>query len=146
LRVLPSAHPVLLSLSGGPHISDGPIFRGQITGRKKGRASFWDALPRVWFPGRVLLSRDAVGHSTIGAEGLNCRVRDGNGCFTLAMATGNYARRVGRVLSSDKLNVGIFVGEIRSLGCDSGLREGFGVAIINSESAHPRACSLRTRP
>ena len=41
------------------------------------------------FPGRVLLSRDAFGHSTIGAEGLNCRVRDGNGCFTFAMATGN---------------------------------------------------------
>jgi hypothetical protein len=44
------------------------------------------------FPGRVLLSRDAFGHSTIGAEGLNCRVRDGNGCFTFAMATGNLAR------------------------------------------------------
>ena len=25
--------------------------------------------------------------STIGAEGLNCRVRNGNGCFPLAMAT-----------------------------------------------------------
>jgi hypothetical protein len=45
--------------------------------------------PFVTFPGRVLLSRDAFGHSTIGAEGLNCRVRDGNGCFTFAMATGN---------------------------------------------------------
>lgn len=45
-------------------------------------------------PGRVLLSRDAFGHSTIGAEGLNCRVRDGNGCFTFAMATGNYTRRL----------------------------------------------------
>src|SRR6516162_4065815 len=44
------------------------------------------------FPGRVLLSRDAYGHSTIGAEGLNCRVRDGNGCFTFAMATGNSCR------------------------------------------------------
>src|SRR5579875_2253261 len=44
------------------------------------------------FPGRVLLSRDAVGHSTIGAEGLNCRVRDGNGCFPFAMATGNLTR------------------------------------------------------
>ena len=41
------------------------------------------------FPGRVLLSRAAYGHSTIGAEGLNCRVRDGNGCYTFAMATGN---------------------------------------------------------
>ena len=49
--------------------------------------SFDSALSR--FPGRVLLSRDAFGHSTIGAEGLNCRVRDGNGCFTFAMATGN---------------------------------------------------------
>ena len=42
-------------------------------------------------PGRVLLSRAAFGHSTIGAEGLNCRVRDGNGCYTLAVATGNLA-------------------------------------------------------
>ena len=43
------------------------------------------------FPGRVLLSHDAIAHSTIGAEGLNCRVRDGNGCFTFAMTTGNHA-------------------------------------------------------
>ena len=45
------------------------------------------------FPGRVLLSRGAIGHSTIGAEGLNCRVRDGNGCYTLAVATGKPADR-----------------------------------------------------
>ncbi len=49
--------------------------------------------PPLRDPGRVLLSRDAFGHSTIGAERLNCRVRDGNGCFTFAMATGNYTRR-----------------------------------------------------
>jgi hypothetical protein len=55
---------------------------------KKGRSI---AAPPLRFPGRVLLSHDAIGHSTIGAEGLNCRVRDGNGCFTFAMATGNYA-------------------------------------------------------
>lgn len=42
------------------------------------------------FPGRDLLSRDAYGHSTIGAGGLNCRVRDGNGCYTSAMTTGNH--------------------------------------------------------
>ena len=29
--------------------------------------------------------------STIGAGGLNCRVRNGNGCFPAAMATGNRA-------------------------------------------------------
>src|SRR5580704_2288757 len=29
--------------------------------------------------------------STIGAGGLNCRVRNGNGCFPAAMATGNCA-------------------------------------------------------
>src|SRR5580692_158898 len=29
--------------------------------------------------------------STIGAGGLNCRVRNGNGCFPAAMATGNLA-------------------------------------------------------
>ena len=34
--------------------------------------------------------------STIGAGGLNCRVRDGNGCFTSAMATGNFAHWGGR--------------------------------------------------
>ena len=28
------------------------------------------------------------GRSTIGAEGLNCRVRNGNGCFPLARVTG----------------------------------------------------------
>ena len=31
--------------------------------------------------------------STIGAGGLNCRVRNGNGCFPAAMATGNHALR-----------------------------------------------------
>ena len=46
--------------------------------------------PPSRFPGRVLLSHDAIAHSTIGAEGLNCRVRNGNGCFTFAMATGNF--------------------------------------------------------
>ncbi len=30
--------------------------------------------------------------STIDAEGLNCRVRNGNGCFPLAIATGNLWR------------------------------------------------------
>jgi hypothetical protein len=45
--------------------------------------------PPFRFPGRDLLSRDAYGHSTIGAGGLNCRVRDGNGCYTSAMTTGN---------------------------------------------------------
>ena len=29
--------------------------------------------------------------STIGADGLNCRVRNGNGCLSAAMATGNRA-------------------------------------------------------
>jgi hypothetical protein len=47
--------------------------------------------PPLGFPGRVLLSHDAKGHSTIGAGGLNCRVRDGNGCYTSAMTTGNLA-------------------------------------------------------
>jgi hypothetical protein len=32
------------------------------------------------------------GPSTIGAEGLNCSVRNGKRCFPLAMATGNLAR------------------------------------------------------
>ncbi len=58
---------------------------------KKSGASKFDAPLRD--PGRVLLSRAAKGHSTIGAEGLNCRVRDGNGCYTLAVATGKFAVR-----------------------------------------------------
>ena len=43
---------------------------------------------RLRDPGRVLLSRAAIGHSTIGAEGLNCSVRNGKRCFPLAKATG----------------------------------------------------------
>jgi hypothetical protein len=58
---------------------------------KKERSIMEDAPLGVEFPGRVLLSRAAIGHSTIGAEGLNCRVRDGNGCYTLAVATGKFA-------------------------------------------------------
>ena len=39
-------------------------------------------------PGNDLLSHALVARSTIGAEGLNCRVRNGNGCCPLATATG----------------------------------------------------------
>jgi hypothetical protein len=38
-------------------------------------------------PGNVLLFRGLT-HSTIAAEKLNGRVRNGNGCFLLAMVTG----------------------------------------------------------
>lgn len=38
-------------------------------------------------PGTVLLSRSLV-YSTIAAEVLNCRVREGNGCVNLAIGTG----------------------------------------------------------
>ena len=38
-------------------------------------------------PGNVLLSHDYC-HSTIAAEALHFRVRYGNGCYRLAMATG----------------------------------------------------------
>ncbi len=40
----------------------------------------------------------ARARSTIGAEGLNFRVRDGIGCFPLAMATGQVKKRVGETL------------------------------------------------
>jgi hypothetical protein len=40
------------------------------------------------FPGDDLLSHALGARSTIGAEELNCRVRNGNGCFPLATATG----------------------------------------------------------
>ena len=60
------------------------------------------ALPRrsrgaIWRPSERLSDnnprrRPTLPHShpcsTIGAEGLNCRVRNGNGCFPLAIATG----------------------------------------------------------
>ena len=39
-------------------------------------------------PGGDLLSHTLGACSTIGAEGLNCRVRNGNGCIPLARATG----------------------------------------------------------
>ena len=39
-------------------------------------------------PGGDLLSHTLGACSTIGAEGLNCRVRNGNGCIPLATATG----------------------------------------------------------
>ena len=39
-------------------------------------------------PGNVLLSHAGFPHSTIGAEGLNYRVRDGIGCFPYAIVTG----------------------------------------------------------
>ena len=38
--------------------------------------------------GSDLLSHTLGACSTIGAEGLNCRVRNGNGCIPLATATG----------------------------------------------------------
>ena len=57
-----------------------------FSARKCKKAESSDSAPL--FPGRVLLSRVTYGHSTIGAGGLNCRVRDGNGCFTSAMTTG----------------------------------------------------------
>ena len=38
--------------------------------------------------------------STIGAEGLNCRVRNGNGCFPLATATGKLGTQNGKNLRS----------------------------------------------
>ena len=39
-------------------------------------------------PGNVLLSHAGHPRSTIGAIGLNFRVRDGIGCFPYAIATG----------------------------------------------------------
>jgi hypothetical protein len=61
--------------------------------------------PPCRFPGRVLLSRATYGHSTIGAGGLNCRVRDGNGCFTSAMTTGNFNQQLNVGSSNMALNL-----------------------------------------
>ena len=42
--------------------------------------------------------------STIGAGGLNCRVRNGNGCFPTAMVTGNYGRPGTLALSRQRIS------------------------------------------
>ena len=61
----------------------------KIWGRK-GRLSIEliSSRPLEKNPGIVLLSH-ALERSTIAAEVLHCRVRDGNGCYPLAMNTGN---------------------------------------------------------
>lgn len=41
-------------------------------------------------PGNDLLFHAGLPRSTIGAIGLNCRVRDENGCFPYAMITGKF--------------------------------------------------------
>lgn len=53
-------------------------------------------------PGNVLLSRD-LHLSTIAAEGLNGRVRNGNGCFPLAMVTGKMIFRQRRKKSLHRM-------------------------------------------
>src|ERR1700747_1466763 len=86
--------------------------------KKEGRSFSTPPPPR--FPGRVLLSRDAFGHSTIGAEGLNCRVRDGNGCFTFAMATGKLsALTEARAQARTNLNSRVCKCSGSNLICDS---------------------------
>ena len=42
---------------------------------------------KVYLSGQRAYLPDPCGPSTSAAEELNCRVRDGNGCFLLAMAT-----------------------------------------------------------
>ena len=53
-------------------------------------------------PGNVLLSHASYPRSTIGAIGLNFRVRDGIGCFPYAIATGkifgNWANSFTRIM------------------------------------------------
>ena len=46
-------------------------------------------------PGNVLLSHASLPRSTIGAIGLNYRVRDGIGCFPHAIATGKNILEIG---------------------------------------------------
>ncbi len=63
-------------------------------------------------PGDDLLSQGGLPLSTIGAEGLNFRVRNGNGCDPLAQVTGEIESRqsfvggsqVARAISTDRLN------------------------------------------
>ena len=62
-------------------------------------------------PGDDLLSQGGLPLSTIGAEGLNFRVRNGNGCDPLAQVTGEIESRhslvggsqVARAISTDRL-------------------------------------------
>ena len=48
-------------------------------------------------PGNVLLSHASLPRSTIGAIGLNYRVRDGIGCFPHAIATGKKFWKLGQI-------------------------------------------------
>ena len=49
-------------------------------------------------PGDYLLSHASLPRSTIGAMGLNCRVRDGIGCFPYAIATGRNLWKLGQFI------------------------------------------------
>ena len=63
----------------------------RITYPRKGKSPHLElvwAFPSVLSRQRPTLPRSCP-RSTIGAGGLNFRVRDGNGCFPSAMATGN---------------------------------------------------------
>ena len=69
---------------------------------------------REWSPARAGDHRDKsrrrptlpgnLSPSTIGAGGLNCRVRNGNGCFPTAMVTGNYGRPGTLALSRQRIS------------------------------------------
>ncbi len=49
-------------------------------------------------PGNDLLSHTGLPYSTIGAESLNFRVRDGIGCFPFAIITGKYCGNWSQVI------------------------------------------------
>ena len=66
-----------------------------VPGHKK-KASKNEAFLNV--PGNVLLSHTGFPCSTIGAIGLNFRVRDGIGCFPYAIATGKNFWKLGQFI------------------------------------------------
>ena len=71
--------------------------------------------------------------STIGAGGLNCRVRNGNGCFPAAMATGN--RALGRLTCLRRSKTGA------APGCVTAAPERSKASTSTSRSPSPRPIS-----
>jgi hypothetical protein len=85
---IPKSLPDSVSLLGCQRQAPGLALRAmpgaqKETARGMNRGPSGNLIPRQ----RPTLPRTCA-RSTIGAEGLNCRVRNGNGCFPLATATG----------------------------------------------------------
>ena len=70
-----------------PNTGTGPDFARGAGAKKKGRGDPSILAPRKKIPA-TFYSPTRYPRSTLDAEALHCRVRNGNGCYLLAMATG----------------------------------------------------------